>query len=104
MSETWKTRGLVAVLCLAVLAGGCYGPFNLTQQVHHWNGTVSENEWAQEGLYLLLSFVFVYPLAIFGDAIIFNSIEFWGGANPIDSPYAAQVYQDGDVSEKLALR
>ena len=104
MSQPWKTRGLIAVLCLAVLAGGCYGPFNLTQQVHHWNGTVVENNWAQEGIYLLVNIILLYPLAALGDTIIFNSIEFWGGDNPISSPYTAQVYQDGDGAGNLALR
>lgn len=28
----------------------------------------------------------VYPLCLAGDIVIFNSIEFWGGNNPINEP------------------
>jgi hypothetical protein len=86
MSHPWKQRALASVLCLSIFAGGCYGPFNLTRQVHHWNGTVVENEWGQEGIFLGLAFLPVYFLAIAGDSLIFNSIEFWGGQNPIAAP------------------
>ena len=95
MSHPWKTRALAAVLCLAILGGGCYGPFNLTKRVHNWNGEVSENEWAQEGMFLLLVIVPVYGIAMLGDAIIFNSIEFWGGENPISPPSTAMLDDEG---------
>jgi hypothetical protein len=95
MSHRWKTRVAAAVLGLAVLGSSCYGPFNLTRRVHHWNGTVTENNWGQEGVFLLLVIVPVYELAMIGDWLIFNSIEFWGGENPISPPATAQVLDDG---------
>jgi hypothetical protein len=30
----------------------------------------------------------VYGICILGDALIFNSIQFWGGENPISAPMA----------------
>jgi hypothetical protein len=106
MSHPWKTRALASVLCLSMLTSGCFGPFNLTTRVHDWNDSVSENEWAQEGIFLGLSILFVYPFAMLGDALIFNSIEFWGGTNPIDPPTTAKLDDDGDVQAdgSLAMR
>lgn len=74
---------LPLVLALAVGATGCYGPFNLTKKVHKWNGDVSDNKWVNEAAFLGLVILPVYVFATLGDAIIFNSIEFWGGKNPI---------------------
>ena len=72
-------------LVLLIASSGCYGPFNLTKQVHHWNGDVGD-KWVSEVVFIVLVIVPVYSFAMLGDAIIFNSIEFWGGDNPIDAP------------------
>lgn len=80
------TRILGLVLAVAVLFQSCYGPFNATRSLHKWNGEVTENEWGQEGMFLLLHIIPAYPLWVLGDSLIFNSIEFWGGENPIDPP------------------
>jgi hypothetical protein len=79
---------LVVLLCLGVLMSGCYGPFNLTQRLYDWNGGFS-NEWAREGVFILA--LFPYGVCMLGDALIFNSIEFWGGDNPIDPPMAMEA-------------
>lgn len=67
---------------LAIAITGCYGPFRLTKKLHSWNGTVGE-KWVNELVFLGLNVLPVYPFAALGDAIIFNSIEFWGGNNPV---------------------
>ena len=82
MQKSWKLSAVVLVLCLAVLMSGCYGTFSLTKRLHHWNGT-QDGRWAQEGIFLLIAIVPIYGICILGDALIFNSIEFWGGNNPI---------------------
>lgn len=74
---------LPLVVALAVGVTGCYGPFRLTQKVHQWNGDVSKNKWVVEGVFLGLVILPVYAFSAMGDAILFNSIEFWGGKNPI---------------------
>ncbi|MBN1420566.1 MAG: DUF3332 family protein [Planctomycetes bacterium] len=78
---------VVAALLAAVLiaAPGCYGPFTLTKQVHHWNGQVGE-KWVNEVVFLVFVIIPVYGIATLGDAIIFNSIEFWTGSNPLEDP------------------
>jgi len=80
MRKSLKAAALAGVLVLGSLTAGCYGPFNLTRNLHHWNGTI-ENKWGQEGLFILLSPV--YGICVLGDSLIFNSIQFWGGENPI---------------------
>ena len=77
------TAGLMA---LALLTSGCYGPFNLTRRLYQWNGQVSSDRWAKEIAFLLLAGFQVYSLSSMGDAIIFNSMEFWTGKNPVDPP------------------
>ena len=72
--------GLLAGL---VFANGCYGPFHLVRKVHKFNGEVSDNKWVVELAYLVMTWLPVYGLAGAADAIIFNSIEFWTGENPL---------------------
>jgi hypothetical protein len=44
---------------------------------------VAESKWAREVVFLVLYIVPVYPIAGMLDLVIFNSIEFHGGKNPI---------------------
>ena len=75
--------GLVAI---ALLLNGCYGPFNLTRRLYNWNTQAGTTKWEREFVFLLLVALPVYELSAFGDAIIFNSMEFWTGKNPVDPP------------------
>jgi hypothetical protein len=98
-----STRALVLGLALLTFAG-CYGPFNLTRKLHRWNGEVGE-KWANEGVFLVCIIFPVYFFATLGDAIIFNSIEFWGGENPISAASADEVekaFENGD--QRVVLR
>ena len=81
---------VVALFCVGLMAGGCYGPFNLTRRLHHWNGQVG-GRWANEVVFLVFAVAVpaVYGLATLGDAVVFNSIEFWTGNNPVSPPMTA---------------
>ena len=83
-----RTRLVVPLLGLLLFASGCYGPFNLTRRLYLWNGQVGD-KWENELVFLLLNIPFVpaYGMCISADAIIFNSIQFWTGENPVDPPY-----------------
>ncbi len=80
---------IVALLCALLILGGCIGTFNATARVKTWNQEI-ENRWLGEGVYLLLRIPQggVYGLVGLSDLLIFNSIVFWGGTNPIDPPSA----------------
>jgi Domain of unknown function (DUF3332) len=85
MKNTMKQ--IVAVLLLAsilLMMSGCYGSFNLTKKVYKWNGTVG-TKWTNELVFLVLTVIPVYSIAVGIDAVVLNSIEFWTGTNPVAS-------------------
>ena len=81
-----KKSFLAAALALTMLGTSCLGPNNAFNGLNSWNHRVTDSKWANEGIFLVLNIIPVYGLFYLGDIIIFNSIEFWGGDNPIDRP------------------
>lgn len=77
-------RTLALALCLSVALSGCYGPFNLTRRLHKWNGEIG-GKWINEFVFLGLAVLHVYTFAALGDVVIFNTVEFWGGKNPVNA-------------------
>lgn len=75
----------VALVAIALFTSGCYGPFLLTRKVHQWNGEVSDNKWIVETVFIVCAWLPVYGIATLADAIIFNSVEFWTGNNPLQT-------------------
>jgi hypothetical protein len=74
---------MVAILLLCFVTTGCTGSFNLTKKVYNFHRSQSD-KWYDELLFLVCVIVPVYGISTFADAIVFNSIEFWTGDNPID--------------------
>lgn len=90
---------MVAIVLLAVTAPaltGCYGPYRLTTKLHAWNGEVSNQKFVNELVFLGLCILPAYEICLLGDGLIFNSIEFWGGQNPI-------AMQDGQIEEQEVM-
>ncbi len=79
------TKAMVIALVgtMGFMATGCYGPFRLTSKLHDWNGRVSQKKFVNELVFLGMCILPVYEICILGDGLIFNSIEWWGGRNPI---------------------
>jgi hypothetical protein len=102
------SRRFACISLMIAFAGfsltSCYGPFKLTKKIHSWNKEQG-NKWVKEGVFLLLVIVPVYEFAVLGDAIIFNSIQFWTGDNPIDKAALDQgfkkVISKGDIKAIL---
>ena len=76
-------KGVVCMV-LASFMGittACYGPFNLTKNVYHWNsgikgsGEVTE-KWMKELVFFGMIVVPAYMFSALLDAFIFNSIQF----------------------------
>jgi hypothetical protein len=76
-----------ALIIASILLTGCTGPFQLTKNLHKWQ-TSPADKWMDEVVFLGCIILPVYGLASLGDALIFNSIEFWGGENPIQKASA----------------
>ena len=76
----------MGLLALSLFVSGCYGPFNLTRRLYQWNSQASNEKWGKEIIFLLLALTPVYSFATLADGIVFNSLEFWTGNNPVDPP------------------
>ena len=88
-----KKTFLATVLGLSLFGSSCLGPNNAFNSILHWNKNVTESKWGNEAIFIGLTIIPVIPLCYWGDILIFNSIEFWGGENPIAPPSASL---DGD--------
>jgi len=91
MTEWNFIRNVVVCMvlaCFMTASTACYGPFNLTKNVYHWNsgikgsGEVSD-KWMKEFVFFGMIIVPVYMFSALLDAFIFNSIQFWSGDTPI---------------------
>ena len=91
--KKFVTRAIIIALIGSTgILSGCYGPFRLTTKLHQWNGNVSNKKFVNELVFLGLCILPAYELCTLGDVLIFNSIEFWGGQNPI-------TMKDGQIDE-----
>lgn len=65
---------------------GCIGSNAVTAKVMQFNVEVVDNRYARGGVNMLLAPVYAITVAV--DYVLFNSIEFWAGKNPInDKPH-----------------
>ncbi|HPS59457.1 MAG TPA: DUF3332 domain-containing protein [Spirochaetota bacterium] len=80
-----KKKGIAFALSLALgIASiqGCIGTFGLTGKLYNFNKGIG-NKWINELVFFVLIVVPVYEIALVVDALIFNSLEFWTGSNPV---------------------
>jgi len=86
-----KWFGVLALCVLTSGLTGCIGRSGLTSNVRDWNLEVTEDPWGREAIWLLT--LPVRYVTQWLDLIIFNSVEFWTGTNPItgESPRLADV-------------
>lgn len=90
-----KRKTLIHRIVAAMVMGSfltvttaCYGPFNLTRNVYHWNSNIKgsggvNDKWMKEFVFFGMIIIPVYMFSALLDAFIFNSIQFWSGDNPI---------------------
>jgi len=70
------TAGLAGTLT------GCIGSNAVTAKVMKFNVEVVDNRYARGGVNMLLAPVYAITVAV--DYVLFNSIEFWAGKNPLN--------------------
>ena len=74
---------VVLTVTICVFLSGCIGNFGVGQNVKKLNLSITENRWGREGIYLGFKIVRIHLVSALLDLIVFNSIEFWSGENPI---------------------
>lgn len=72
------------VLSAAIMFSSCIGSFSLTNKVQQWNESLGD-KFVNELVFVGMHIVPIYPLSIFADILVLNSIEFWTGSNPVAS-------------------
>jgi len=94
--KTLRKRIVAAIVVGSFLTvtTACYGPFNLTKNVYHWNSNIKgssevNEKWMKEFVFFGMIIIPVYMFSALLDAFIFNSIQFWTGGNPIKANDAA---------------
>lgn len=90
-------KSILSLMVLVVLATslqGCYGKFALTRKVYALNGQVSD-KFLRSGLTWVFLIVPVYGIAGLVDFVVFNTIEFWSGRNPVAEGEKTIQYVDG---------
>ncbi|NJL17801.1 MAG: DUF3332 family protein [Nitrospira sp.] len=76
------------LLGFMTVSTACYGPFNLTKNVYHWNSNVKgsgqvNDKWMKEIVFFGMLIVPAYMFSALLDTFIFNSMHFWTGESPI---------------------
>jgi hypothetical protein len=102
-SSNSRVRSAVATLALCaflpVSLGGCFGGFELTKKTYQFNKEVSPDKWIRWLVFLLITIVPIYGIAMLVDAIAMNSMEFWTGKNPVLAGTERTFHgEDGDVA------
>ncbi|MEQ1848192.1 MAG: DUF3332 family protein [Nitrospira sp.] len=85
------------VLGFMTMSTACYGPFNLTKNVYHWNSNVKgrgqvNDKWMKEIVFFGMLIIPAYMFSALLDTFIFNSMHFWTGESPIK---ASDMGSDG---------
>ncbi len=79
-----KKLTVACILSLGLMCSSCLGPNNLMNKLNNWNAEVVEQDWLAEIIYIPMSVVQMG--AYIGDALIFNTVDYWSGENPIEDP------------------
>jgi hypothetical protein len=74
------------VIPLVLSLAACLGPNNAFNSLRNWNATVTDQDWLNEIIFLALNIIPVYGIFYLGDIVIFNTMDYWSGDNPIGDP------------------
>ena len=92
---------LASLVVVCFLVTGCTGSFNLTRKVYNLHRS-QDDKWKDELIFLCVVLIPIYSISTFADAIVFNSIEFWTGENPVEmTANNTKHIQVGDATATL---
>jgi hypothetical protein len=98
-------KTIAVVLIVAFFTTGCTGSFNLTRKVYNFHRSQAD-KWSDELCFLVVALLPIYGFATLADAIVFNSIEFWTGKNPVDMSYvppSSRIVQNGNEKYRMSF-
>jgi hypothetical protein len=89
-SRSLARRIMISLVLVSLVTAitACYGPFNMTRNVYHWNSNIKgsgqvNDKWMKEFVFFGMIVIPVYMFSALLDAFVFNAIQFWSGDNPI---------------------
>lgn len=94
MKKKYLSVAIVLALCASMVSTSCIGNFALTNKLLAWNKTIS-NKFVNELVFFAFWIIPVYEVSALADVVVFNSIEFWSGNNPIAKGTKVIEGQDG---------
>lgn len=74
---------IASLLSLTLLSSSCLGSFSAFNNLKDWNQDVTDSKFVNNAIFWGLCIIPVYGLFFVGDVLIFNTLEFWTGSNPI---------------------
>ena len=88
---------MMVLLGVMTMSTACYGPFNLTKNVYHWNSNIKgsgqiNDKWMKEIVFFGMIIIPAYQFSALLDMFIFNAMHFWTGESPIK---ASNIGSDG---------
>ena len=103
---SWRrTIALAVMLAVLPAVSGCFGSFHITRKVYNFNKSATPNKWVRWCLFMGMNIIPVYWVAVVGDAVFANAVEFWTGNNPITVQLQPQrvVGPDGGVAQLIPV-
>ncbi len=94
MKKKYLSVALVIALAGSMLTTSCIGNFALTNKLLAWNKTIS-NKFVNELVFFAFWIIPVYEVSALADVLVFNTIEFWSGNNPVACGKKVIDGQDG---------
>lgn len=92
-----KKTTISMVLAAAIMTSSCFGSFNAWNGLRDWNDGLTNSKFLDNLVFWGLNIIPVYGLFGLGDLVIFNTIEFWTGSNPI-------AMKEGDVEKQIVRK
>lgn len=87
----------VVLLSVTLLQSGCFGSFQLTNNLYDWNMGINSDA-GKEVIFLAFVIIPVYGVTLFIDAVILNTIEYWSGDSPMsmnEGDMETQIVKNG---------
>lgn len=87
---------------MLLTTSGCFASFNLTRKIYKFNQGLGD-KWLNEIAFLVMTIIPVYGVGFTVDVLVLNSIEFWGGSNPVSASNDQKVIPIPEAGVTLTL-